>query len=56
MILNELAQELRTTIYVLMEYAPDDITGDMNGTEEIPADVVDMIRESWKADDGVNIG
>lgn len=47
MTLNELASELKTTIYVLMEFAPDDIRGDMSGTEEIPADVVTMIRQAW---------
>lgn len=47
--LKELADSLGTTIYVLMEFAPDDITSNMDGGTEIPADVEQMIREAWAA-------
>lgn len=45
--LAELADSLDTTIYVLMEFAPDDVTRNMTGGTEIPADVENMIREAW---------
>lgn len=47
--LGELADDLGTTIYALMEFAPDDITRDMTGGTEVPVDVEAMIREAWNA-------
>lgn len=45
--LNELADALGTTPHVLREFAPDDITRDMTGDTEVPADVETMVRDAW---------
>lgn len=45
--LNELANDLHTTPFVLMEFAPDDITPDTTGDTEISTEVETMVREAW---------
>lgn len=45
--LAQLADELGTTIYALAEFAPDDVTADMNGESEISAEIEEMLRHGW---------
>lgn len=53
MTLTELANDLKTTIYVLMAFAaPGDIPADMDPDAQVPADVEESIRDNWVTDDG----
>ena len=54
----ELADELRTDCYTLVAFAaPGDIPAGWNGNTEIPADVVQVIRDAWNStgEDGMPI-
>ncbi len=51
--LTQLAEDLGTTVPVLLEFAPDDTRG-MTGGTEVPADVEATIREAWASAPGAD--
>jgi len=49
MTFKELAESLGTTIYVLMEFAPDYFPATMPADAEVPEDVRALVRQEWRA-------
>ena len=45
--LKELAEELGTTIFIMMEFAPDIVPNTMTGDDQLSDQDAEAIRQAW---------